>query len=144
MSRYISKKNRLRIKQRAVYCCEYCRVPELFSFIGYEIDHIIPIKHGGSSELSNLALSCAFCNNFKGTDVATYLLPSLNVIRFFHPRLDTWDDHFTISAATILPKTKIGEATIKILQLNHPNRIIERKELVSSGLFPPPNYPMIN
>jgi len=144
MSRYISKKKRLQIKKRAVYCCEYCRVPELFSFIGYEIDHIIPIKHGGSNELNNLALSCAFCNNFKGTDVGTYLLPSLNLIRFFHPRLDTWDDHFTINDASIFSKTKIGEATIKILQLNHSNRIMERKALVSSGLFPPPDYPMIN
>jgi len=144
MSRYISKKNRLLVKKRALYCCEYCRIPEIFSFIGFEVNHIISIKHGGSNELNNLAWSCAFCNNFKGTDVGTVLLPSLNLIRFFHPRLDNWEEHFTINNALLLSKTAIGEATLKILQLNHPNRIIEREALIASGLFPPPDYPILN
>lgn len=39
---------------RALQCCEYCRIPELFSSIGFEIDHIISLKHGGSSGTDNL------------------------------------------------------------------------------------------
>lgn len=139
MSRYISAKNRQFVKSRASFCCEYCRVPELFSFIGFEIDHIIASKHGGDDHTDNLAWACAICNNNKGTDVGTFLLPSLDIVRFYHPRVDNWDEHFEVSAAQILPKTKIGEATVKIFQFNHVDRIIEREALLQAGLFPPPS-----
>ena len=144
MSRYVSKKNRLLVKERALCCCEYCRLPELFSFIGYEIDHIIPLKHGGTNQVDNLAWSCAICNNNKGTDVGTFLLPALDLVRFYHPRLDLWDDHFELSGSLIVSKTDIGKATVKIFQLNHPNRLEEREALVTAGLFPPPDYPLLN
>lgn len=139
MSTYISKKNRLKVKLRADNCCEYCRVPELFSFIGYEIDHIIAQKHGGSNDFVNLAWACSICNNLKGTDLGTILLPSQELIRFYNPRSDVWEEHFKIQGALILFKTEVGEATIKIFQLNSLSRIDEREALVNAGLFPPPD-----
>lgn len=116
----------------------------MFSFIGYELDHIIPRKHGGTNELDNLAWSCAICNNNKGTDVGTFLLPELDLVRFYHPRLDVWGEHFELSNSLSAPKTDIGKATIKIFKLNDPNRIEEREFLVTAGLFPPPDYPLLN
>lgn len=144
MSRYISAKNRLYVKTRASQCCEYCRVLELFSFIGYELDHIISRKHGGTNELTNLAWTCAFCNYRKGTDIGTVLLPSMNFIRFFNPRLDHWDEHFEFSGALILSKTEIGEGTIRIFHFNQIDRLLERQTLVNAGLFPPPSNLLLN
>ena len=144
MSRYISSKNRLFVQSRANQCCEYCRMPELFSIIGFTIDHIISIKHGGSNDLSNLALACAFCNYFKGTDLGTILLPDQQLIRFFNPRGDKWDEHFQISEALILPKTDIGKTTVKIFQFNNVERILERESLINAGLFPPSSNLYLN
>ncbi len=138
MSKYISTKNRQFVRERASYCCEYCLVPELFSFIGYEIDHIISRKHGGKNEIENLAWSCAFCNYRKGTDLGTILFPKKVLVRFFNPRTDKWHDHFDLSSAIIVPKTAIGEGTIKIFQFNHIDRLLERETLLTVGLFPPP------
>ena len=39
--------------------CEYCRMPEWALLAGCEVDHIISRKHGGITDLSNLAFSCA-------------------------------------------------------------------------------------
>lgn len=134
MSKYVSKKVRIKVKERAFQSCEYCRVPELFSFLGFEIDHIISKKHGGSNELMNLAWSCAFCNNSKGSDLGTVLLPSTEIVRFYNPRKDIWDNHFEFSGPMIIPKTNIGAATVKIFQFNDVNRIIERELCISSGI----------
>jgi len=35
----------------------------------------------------------------------------------------------------IYPRSSIAEATIKILDLNHPESVIERRELLAEGLF---------
>jgi len=138
MSRYVSNKTRRLVKERAEFYCEYCLVPELFSFIGYELDHIISKKHGGTNDPENLAWSCAFCNYCKGTDIGTILLPSMQLVRFFHPRTDRWSDHFEVSGGMIVPRTEIGEGTSKIFQFNQIDRLLERTTLVNAGLYPPP------
>ncbi len=51
--------------QRARDCCEYCRLPQAYSNLTFEIDHIIAQKHGGPTNPANLALSCFFCNSYK-------------------------------------------------------------------------------
>lgn len=55
-----------RMAERAGYKCEYCDFDLLASIEAYkmfEIDHIVPIKKGGSAtDLNNLALSCRHCN----------------------------------------------------------------------------------
>lgn len=135
MSRYISKKDRAYVRKRANYCCEYCRTPEQFSFIGFEIDHIVSLKHGGDNDLGNLAFACAICNYRKGTDLGTFLSSKLELVRFFNPRIDKWHEHFELSGILIVAKTDIGEATNKIFQLNELRRVEERELLILAGLF---------
>jgi 5-methylcytosine-specific restriction endonuclease McrA len=58
------------IRDRAARCCEYCRLPQVLSSIPFEIDHIISRKHRGESTPENLALSCFYCNSYKGPNIA--------------------------------------------------------------------------
>lgn len=44
--------------------CAYCRV-ELFG-TDFEIDHVRPLRHGGTSHAWNLVLACDDCNRAKG------------------------------------------------------------------------------
>lgn len=127
MSRYISPKLRELVTKRAKFCCEYCLLPLHDGFYPYHIDHIISLKHGGKTILSNLALSCLLCNIHKGSNIGTMLLPDRFFIRLFNPRTDIWKEHFEFIDGAIFAKTTIGEATIKVLNLNEVERIIERQ-----------------
>jgi hypothetical protein len=49
-----------------------------------------------------------------------------------------WTDHFRLVSARIEPLTPTGRVTVRLLQLNQPDRIEERKLLVSLGAFSPP------
>ncbi|MEN0049121.1 MAG: HNH endonuclease signature motif containing protein [Bacteroidota bacterium] len=125
------------VYKRAKGVCEYCLSFEGHSFIKFQMEHIISLKHGGLTNADNLALSCFYCNNSKGTDVATILQDDLYA-RFYHPRKDRWNDHFQISEHLILSKTAIGAATIKILGFNNEDRAEERLLLLEAGYFPHP------
>lgn len=135
-NRYISIALRNFVTKRANARCEYCCVFAENSFFAFHIEHIISIKHGGSNEKINLALACPICNLNKGSDIATFLNDYETPIRFFNPRTDIWDEHFSIeNTGFITANTDIGSATIKILDLNHPDSIIERCEMIASGTF---------
>ena len=71
MSSYISPEIRQIIASRANHVCEYCLVAEEDAYFRFQVEHIISRKHGGSSELDNLALACVFCNRYKGSDIAS-------------------------------------------------------------------------
>lgn len=129
--------------QRAFFLCEYCLLHESDSYLPHQIEHIISQKHEGSHAFENLASACFFCNRLKGTDLSTVLLPDLEVVRLFRPITDRWLDHFEISGSLILPKTKIGEATVKVLRFNDAERIEEREILIEKGRFPHPNVVLL-
>ncbi len=136
MSRYIPETLRRLVAVRANFRCEYCRLRELDSFFSYHNEHIVSMKHGGLTVAENLAYACQICNYTKGSDIATFLHDITTPIRFFNPRTDNWNDHFEADVSgEILPKTLIGEATIKILDINHPDSIIERREMIRRNIF---------
>lgn len=112
MSRYIAREIRQLVIHRAFQFCEYCLLHESQSFIGFEVDHIISIKHGGSNEASNLAYACHYCNQYKGSDIGTILAASNDYVRFYHPKKDRWLEHFGLEQTLITPKSIYGEATI--------------------------------
>ena len=104
-------------------------------FYGCEVDHIISIKHSGSTELGNLAYACAPCNRAKGSDIGS-ISRSGEFTRFFNPRTDSWSDHFRLEGATIQPLTQIGEVTTRILGFNDTERLHEREEMIRFGIYP--------
>ena len=129
MSRYVSEEKRKTVIARAKNSCEYCRLHQSDAFQKHQIEHIIALKHGGSSDLDNLALACTDCNFHKGTDLSTILLPDKELIRLFNPREDVWEEHFYIEECVFYPVSKIAEATIKVLKMNDIDLIIFRKLL---------------
>jgi len=135
MTRWISAELRQTIIDRAKRMCEYCLITEADTFYGCEVDHIISLKHDGTSDVGNLAYACALCNRAKGTDIGS-VSTSGEFTRFFNPRTDRWSEHFRIEGATILPLTPIGEVTARILGFNESARIHERNELMRLGRYP--------
>jgi HNH endonuclease len=120
---------RREVSIRAQFRCEYCLYPEARSAFAHQVDHIVSRKHGGSSNLDNLALRCIFCNRYKGSDVAAIDSLTGEIVRLFHPRLDSWSDHFRISGAIIEPLTQQGEVTARLLRFNQAQRVAERTML---------------
>src|SRR2546423_8483314 len=82
MTSDISPETRLIVARRANHVCEYCLIAEQDAYFRFQVEHIISRKHGGSSEIDNLALACAFCNRHKGTDIASTSLDNRSWSRF--------------------------------------------------------------
>jgi len=135
MAEPIGKKVRFLVAKRANLLCEYCLIAEADTFIGCEVDHIISIKHGGITDPDNLAYACAYCNRYKGSDIAS-LTKSGKLVRLYNPRVDIWKEHFWINGIQILPVSQIGEVTVSLLMRNHRERTLEREALQSIGRFP--------
>jgi 5-methylcytosine-specific restriction endonuclease McrA len=55
------KRIRQVILARDLGICAYCGADAT------EVDHILPVKHGGTDDESNLTASCVRCNRSKGT-----------------------------------------------------------------------------
>lgn len=136
MSRYVSAEVRRAVAVRADYLCEYCLIAEEDTFLGCEVDHVISLKHGGSSEAENLAYACVFCNRQKGSDIGSISQQSSEFSRFFNPRTDVWSDHFQLTSSFIQPLTLIGEVTARILDFNNTDRILERRALREADKYP--------
>jgi hypothetical protein len=124
-----------RVCRRARSACEYCRIPQAGSSLAFEIDHIIAKKHEGITALDNLALSCFYCNSFKGDNIAG-IDPVTGVLTpLFHPRRDKWDDHFRWRNAELVGRTAVGRVTIQVLRINLPQRVGHREILLLEGLI---------
>lgn len=138
MSDPIGEQLRRMVEARAHGLCEYCLIHQDDTFFGCEVEHIISQKHGGPSEVTNLAYACLPCNRHKGSDLGSIHRATGNLVRFFHPRRDRWADHFRLDEGRIVPKTEIGEVTVRILRLNDPDRVLERETLIALGRYPIP------
>lgn len=79
---------------RAQGRCEYCRMRQEFDELTFQIEHIIPKKHHGSDDATNLALACFACNNHKGSNLTGIDPETRQLTPLFHPRTDAWDEHF--------------------------------------------------
>ena len=124
------------VANRANFVCEYCLIAEADAYFKFQIEHITSRKHGGSSELKNLALACVFCNRYKGSDIASLIPETNRLTRFYNPRVDRWHEHFRLNGVFIESLTDIGEATVRILQMNHDDQILERQVLSRRGRYP--------
>ncbi|WP_345264689.1 HNH endonuclease [Nibrella viscosa] len=136
MRQSIPDRDKLLVAQRANYRCEYCRIHSDDLFLSFQIDHIIPLKHGGTNTINNLAYACPHCNQHKGSDFATLLNDFTDIVLLYNPRTDLWTTHFEVVDGKIVAKTRTGQASIKIFQFNQPDLVILRRLLGLAGRYP--------
>lgn len=132
----LGRKIREEVARRARFRCEYCRIHDLDAGFPHQADHVVSVKHGGQSGLDNLAYACAICNRRKGSDIASIDPITGELVGLFNPRQQRWSDHFRLDAEWIIPVTRIGEATARLLGLNLTERLAERRLLQSLGRYP--------
>ncbi len=135
----ISPELRERVAETARHRCGYCLTSRRVVGPLLEIDHIVPIAHGGSSAEENLFLACPICNGHKADKQSGLDPESGAAVSLFHPRADRWTDHFewTEDGAVIRGKTPVGRATVAALQMNHAEMILVRRLWVAVGWHPP-------
>ena len=122
------------VRRRAKGQCEYCHLPQAAApFLTFHIEHVQAQQHVEDDSLENLALACPDCNRHNGPNLTTIDPQTRLIVRLFHPRQDEWDSHFEYRAAMIVGRTSVGEATIRLLQMNSVERVEMRAELQNSG-----------
>jgi hypothetical protein len=136
---YLSDQIRTAVVLRARGQCEYCHHLASHSSDPFEVEHIIPIDKGGSSDLENLALACRGCNGLKGTRTEAHDPLTGEVVSLFHPRSGDWSTHFVWSHdfRQMIGKTPTGRATIALLELNRIGLQNLRRALQLDGFHPP-------
>ena len=135
---HITSALREAVVRRANGCFEYCRSHVRFAPQAISIEHIIPRSLGGATTLVHLAFACQGCNNHKYTK--THGTDPLGgaVVPLFHPRRDTWTEHFIWSDdySLMIGRTPSGRATVEALRLNHPGVVGLRRVLFEVGEHP--------
>jgi hypothetical protein len=121
------------IRARANDRCEYCGIPQHALDQSLQIEHIVARQHLGGDDLQNLALACDRCNLHKGPNLSAVDEESGRVVPLFHPRHDTWSDHFELHGPEIVGRTDIGRATVRLLQMNSRWRMQLRDTLLALG-----------
>jgi hypothetical protein len=133
----LSNAQRQRVRERADNCCEYCRISQAVRLTRFQIDHIIALKHGGLDTDDNLCLACYECNTYKGPNVAALDPVTGHPTKLYHPRQQTWADHFKINPdATISGLSPEGRATVAVLRFNDHERIQQRLSELNAGDYP--------
>lgn len=123
------------VRERARGCCEYCHVPERYSSLRFQLDHIIAEQHGGPTSSGNLAVACFACNHHKGPNLAGIDPKTRRKAWLFHPRRHAWNRHFRWIGAILVGRTPIGRVTIAVLAINLPHRVTQRAALMGEGVF---------
>jgi hypothetical protein len=137
MPHTISDSLRQSVIQRAARCCEFCLICQDDVPQQHEIDHLIARKHGGQTIAENLALTCFPCNRYKGADLTAIDPDTHQVAPLFNPRVQMWNDHFTLVGAKIIGRTPVGRATAALLRFNLPVRVDHRRLLIQKSRYPP-------
>jgi hypothetical protein len=132
----ISNEVRIEVSRRADHRCEYCLIHEADAGFPHQVDHIVGRKHGGLSSPKNLAYACVLCNRHKGSDIASIASGTEAIVPLFHPRRDRWAEHFRLDGERITPISEIGIVTARLLRLNAPERLAERRLLQTLGTYP--------
>ena len=118
------------VREEAGNRCEYCHLgQDELPYATFHIDHIIPKKHGGGDDRSNLALACQQCNLHKGSNLAGIDPESGETVKLFNPQTQEWEEHFNVVDGGIVGLSPTGRATVVVCNMNTSDRVQLRKEL---------------
>jgi len=119
--------------------CAYCYTTEANTGQQMTVDHVIPQSQGGETTFENLCFACRRCNEFKGSAASAQDPLTGETASLFHPRQQTWADHFQWdeSGTLIVGLTAVGRTTIVALNLNNSFIVDVRRRWVGVGWHPP-------
>jgi 5-methylcytosine-specific restriction endonuclease McrA len=126
---------RTEVWRRAGGRCEYCRMPSEHDDLTFEVEHVVPRKHGGPTISANLSLACFPCNRHKGTNLSGFDPDTGDIVTLFDPRRDEWTAHFKLAGAVLEGLTPRGRATIAVLRMNEPMRVALREMVLRLGAW---------
>lgn len=63
--RKLSKEERMNVYQKCNGHCAYCGCE--IEYKDMQVDHVMPLRIGGSDELGNMLPACRSCNHYKAT-----------------------------------------------------------------------------
>lgn len=124
--------------QRADNRCEYCGISQIGQVATFHIDHIIPVATNGETTAENLALACVSCSLRKGARQTLKDSKTGEVVSFFNPRQQVWEEHFDWDGVRVVGLTATGRATVQALDLNRSTMLAIRAEEKLLGRHPPP------
>lgn len=137
--RAIPQEVRAHVAEQAKHRCGYCHTQESVVGMPLEIEHIIPLAAGGSSEEDNLWLACPRCNLYKRDRTHAVDVETGELAPLFDPRHQRWEDHFSWEQGglTIAGLTPTGRATMAALQLNNAFVVRSRRVWMAWSWHPP-------
>ena len=114
------------------------RAPQSVTAIRYHLEHVFPESLGGADDLDNLALACPTCNGHKSNHILGIDDQGFEDGQLFHPRMDTWEDHFIFDPETlqIRGKTEKGLGTVNRLRMNDSLQIEARRYWTDLEQYP--------
>lgn len=124
---YVPTALRREVIERAGNRCEYCGLLAEVAFYPHEVDHVIAEKHGGTTDIDNLAFACWRCNRHKGTDLTSFDPQTRRLSSLFNPRTQVWAEHFAYEEERVVGLTPEGRTTVNLLRLNSEERLTERR-----------------
>lgn len=134
----ISAVLRQQVVRRAGNRCEYCGLSQLGQEALFHVGHVQPVTEGGPSVLGNLALACVSCSLRKGARYSAVDPLTGKNMPLFHPRMQSWHEHFAWNGVRIAGRSAIGRATLHALKLNRVLAQAIRSEDQLLGRHPPP------
>ncbi len=137
---YISAEVERRVRATAQNRCGYYRSPQHLVMARLEVEHIIPLAQGGSSDESNLWLACPLCNRYKGDKTTATDPETGETVPLFNPRTQKWAEHFQWieNGLRVIGLTPIGRATVAALHLSDdPDALEVRSYWILAGWHPP-------
>ena len=103
------------------------------------LSHILPRSKSGQTEFPNLCFACHRCNEFKRSTTRLKDPLSGEMTALFHPRQQSWVDHFLWDATgiRIVGITAVGRVTLIALNMNNEVILDARRNWVRVGWHPP-------
>jgi hypothetical protein len=103
----------------------------------FHVEHIVPSSLGGVSDPENLAWCCPGCNLRESDRIEAHDPKTGALVPLFNPRRNSWPEHFRWEGYLLVGQSAVGRATVRLLDLNHPRRLLIREAEKLFELFPP-------
>jgi hypothetical protein len=128
---------RRRVVDRARNRCEYCGLSQAGQEAAFHVDHVRPVADGGSTSFANHALAFVGCSLRKGARRTGADPRTGRTAPLFHPRDQSWAEHFRWNGVRLLGLTATGRATVALLDLNRLIMLAIREEEMHWLRHPP-------